>query len=85
MAYTISYPSGILRKDGVILTPLDDTNPDYVDYIAWLNDGNGPDMVPDPVPTATPAQVNAALTQLGLSTVTAEQLAGDVFNLALTL
>jgi hypothetical protein len=40
MTYTL-YSNGILEKDGYYL-PVDELNPDYQDYLAWLALGNSP-------------------------------------------
>ena len=40
MAYTL-YTNGVLEKDGFYI-PIDEFNPDYIEYIAWLALGNSP-------------------------------------------
>jgi hypothetical protein len=85
--YTLSYPSGILRLDGVVI-PTVDGDPGYEAYKDWLAAGNGPEPVPDPPappPTATVSQLEAAYAQLGLTEATQDQLVFDVFPLAVTL
>jgi hypothetical protein len=84
--YTLSNPSGILRKDGVEINQING-DPDYEEYTAWLgaDDNNGPVIVydpPPPEPTVTAAQVVAAFAQLNLTDATAGQLGYDVFNAA---
>lgn len=44
--YTISYPSGTLRKDGVVVEQ-NDSKPDYIAYALWLAAGNGPTQIAD--------------------------------------
>lgn len=87
--YTLSTPSGKITRDGTINVPSDDTDPEYQLYQAWLAAGNGPDIVQDPPPPppsgVSALQIMNAMSQMGLETATAEQLAGDVYTLALTL
>lgn len=52
--YTISYPSGTLRLDGVIIEQ-NDSKPEYVTYALWLAAGNGPTEIADQE-TALPRQ-----------------------------
>lgn len=44
--YTISYPSGTIRLDGVIVEQ-DDSKPAYATYALWLAAGNGPTAIAD--------------------------------------
>lgn len=44
--YTISEPSGILRKNGVVVEQ-DDRVAEYRSYVVWLSAGNGPAVVAD--------------------------------------
>jgi hypothetical protein len=56
--YTISYPSGTLRLDGVVIEQ-NDNLPRYKAYAAWLAQGNGPVVLAD-VETPRPViQINA--------------------------
>lgn len=85
--YTMYYPSGRLFKDGVEI-PVDGSNPDYQEYVTWLNQDNGPDLVPDPVepdPTVRADQVANAMMQLGYQAVTQSQMMNEVFPLAVNL
>jgi hypothetical protein len=41
MTYTL-YTNGVLEKDGFYL-PLNETNPDYMEYLAWVAQGNTPE------------------------------------------
>jgi hypothetical protein len=40
MAYTL-YTNGVLEKDGFYV-PIDELNPDYQEYLAWVALGNSP-------------------------------------------
>ena len=40
MSYTL-YTNGVLEKDGYYV-PLDDLNPDYIDYLAFIEGGGQP-------------------------------------------
>lgn len=42
MSYTL-YTNGVLEKDGFYI-PIDEFNPDYQDYLAWLALGNSPTL-----------------------------------------
>jgi hypothetical protein len=86
--YTLYYPSGRLFLDDVLIDPQDESNQAYTDYVTWLMADNGPTYVPDPpvaAPAATAAQLGAAMSQLGFSAATLDQLTGAVFPLAVTL
>ena len=67
--YTMSAPSGILRKDGIEI-PQDDRFPEYREYVAWLAAGNGPALVQDPAPRprieVSARQIRKALNATGL-------------------
>lgn len=70
--YTISYPSGTLRNEGVVIEQNDNLQP-YRDYVAWLHAGNGPTPIADqefpPVRqhiTISPWQLRKALNAQGL-------------------
>lgn len=68
--YTISEPSGVLRKDGVVV-PQDDRTPEYQAYVAWLAQDNGPEVVADAQPERPRIDVSAwqirkALNERGL-------------------
>lgn len=68
--YTISEPSGVIRKDGVVI-PQDDRTPEYQAYVAWLMQDNGPAVVPDeggyfPRIDVSAWQIRKALNELGL-------------------
>lgn len=52
--YTISYPSGTVRKDGAEVTP----GPEMDAYVEWLRAGNGPDVVAE-APTLPRIEVSA--------------------------
>lgn len=85
--YVMFYPSGRLFKDGVEF-PSDDRDPTFQEYADWLAAGNGPDYVPDPPapePTATAAQVAAAMQLLGVTAVDTNEMSNSVFPLAVTL
>lgn len=80
--YTISYPSGTIRLDGLVV-PQDDSKPEYQAYAAWLALGNGPDVLADESTARRVIQINAwqirtALNMLGLrDSVEAAVAAGD--------
>lgn len=67
--YTISYPSGTLRKDGVVV-PQNDSTPEFQEYLEFLRTGNGPIQVPDPaerpVISINAWQLRMALNRVGL-------------------
>lgn len=66
--YTISYPSGTIRKDGAVIEQQDDLA-EFQQYVAWLNLGNGPTVEVEPVtPVAvcTPWQFRKKINALGL-------------------
>lgn len=70
--YTISTPSGVFRKDGVVF-PQDDRDPEWVAYALWLAAGNGPTEIADqeapaarPHITISPWQLRKALNAQGL-------------------
>ncbi len=46
---------GVLREDGTFV-PNDPGNTDWLDYLAWLSDGNAPTPAPAPV-TPIPTQI----------------------------
>lgn len=68
--YSISCPSGTLRKDGVVF-PQNAADPRYQEYAAWLAAGNGPEVLQDAIEQRRIIQVNAwqirrALTRVNL-------------------
>ena len=68
--YTISYPSGTLRKDGAVFEQRADSQ-EYQEYLAWLKLDNGPTVLADAADPPPVIQVNAwqirlALNALGL-------------------
>lgn len=70
--YTISYPSGVIRNDGVVVEP-DDSKPAYQLYHQFLQTGGTPMQIPDqvdaerkPHATCTPWQLRKALNARGL-------------------
>lgn len=64
--YTISYPSGTIRKEGIEVL----SGPDMDAYVDWLRAGNGPTPLQDPVLprqiTVSAYQLRKALNRLGL-------------------
>ena len=66
--YTMT-TSGVLRKGDEII-PLDDSTPAYQAYVAWLEEGNGPQSVEDsqvyPSVHVTSWQLIQALSQSGM-------------------
>lgn len=46
--YSISYPSGTLRKDGVVFTQ-NINDPEYQTYELWLSENNGPEVIQEPI------------------------------------
>ncbi|HZV61634.1 MAG TPA: hypothetical protein VFF75_04400, partial [Methylophilaceae bacterium] len=68
--YSISYPSGTVRKDGVII-PQDRDTPELAAYLDWLKAGNGPEVLQDAEPLYPRIEVSAwqirkALNRTGL-------------------
>lgn len=70
--YTISTPSGTIRSDGVVV-PDDDSKPEYLAYVAFLQQGGAPVQIADqvnpaskPHVTCTPWQFRKALNARGL-------------------
>lgn len=68
--YTISYPSGTIRLNGVVVAQDDRFQP-YRDYVAWLAQGNGPAVIEDaeplrPVIEVSAWQIRKALNHAGL-------------------
>ena len=61
--YTISYPSGTVRNEGVIV-PQDVTNPANIVYAAWLSAGNGPLAISDQEPEPTRQHITVSAWQL---------------------
>lgn len=49
MIYKLTNSSTVLRNDGACI-PADPANADYVEYLAWLADGNTPEPVDAPPP-----------------------------------
>lgn len=45
--YQVFYPSGTVRRSGVIVFP---STPEFDEYLAWLALNNGPDIGEDPPP-----------------------------------
>ncbi|MCC6071453.1 hypothetical protein ACFSQU_18090 [Massilia sp. GCM10020059] len=56
--YTISEPSGTLRRDGVEV-PQDDRTAEYASYVEWLREGNGPETISDEAPPMQRIDVSA--------------------------
>lgn len=61
--YTMSLPSGTLRKDGVVVI-MDDRNPEYVVYALWLAAGNGPTEIVDQEVVAVRQHITVSAVQL---------------------
>lgn len=78
--YTISKPSGTIRKDGVIITQ-DDRTPEYQAYSEWLQKGNGPEVIQDaedaPRITVSAWQIRKALNVMGLRAAVEAAVAGS--------
>lgn len=73
MSYRVSIQAGTVTRiaDGVVVAPTsDDQDPDYLEYRAWLADGNEAEVVNEPEadpPIRIDAfQLREALNQLGL-------------------
>jgi hypothetical protein len=56
--YTISYPSGTIRKDGVVV-PQDDRTPEYQQYVAFLQSGGTVEQEQDESPSRPRIEVSA--------------------------
>lgn len=67
--YSISYPSGTLRKHGIVF-PQDAANATYQEYAAWVAADNGPEVLQDvvarPVIVVNAWQLRRALRMAGL-------------------
>lgn len=70
--YTLSYPSGTFRKDGIVFAQ-DDRDPAWIAYALWLAADNGPTEIADQeVPparqhlTASPYKIRQALSAAGM-------------------
>jgi hypothetical protein len=50
--YLTGLPSMILRKADAVLIPPDTTNPDWLEYQAWLAAGGVPDPADVPIPSS---------------------------------
>lgn len=81
--YTISQPSGTVRKDGVIIVQ-DDRFLEYREFVAWLALGNGPTEIADQEVveprqhiTLSPWQLRKALNQSGLRQNVEDMVAGS--------
>lgn len=80
--YTISYPSGTIRLNDVVIEQ-NDSLPGYQAYAAWLAQGNGPQAIQDTETPRRVIQINAwqirtALNIMGLrDAVEAAVAAGD--------
>jgi len=61
--YTISYPSGTLRLDGVVIEQ-NDSKPEYVTYALWLAAGNGPTEIADQEVSASRQHITVTAWQL---------------------
>lgn len=50
--HTLTNPEGaeitVLRREDGAQIPMDEANPDYRAYLAWLEEGNTPEPWPDP-------------------------------------
>lgn len=56
--YTMSYPSGTLRNDAAVIEQ-NSQNADYQAYVAWLAQGNGPEIMTDAEPELLRIDVSA--------------------------
>lgn len=59
MTYQLTQESCIRRLADNAYIPPDPANNDYVEYLAWLDEGNTPEPAPDPV-ELTPEEKLAA-------------------------
>lgn len=90
--YDLYIPSNRLFLDGVFIDQNDDNDPALQTYRAWLAQGNGPDVLPDPPDynppppvTATIARIATAMEQLAIVNPTIDDLTNRIFPLAITL
>lgn len=67
--YTISIPSGIIHKDGIMILA-DDSTSEYLEYVDFLKGGGSPEQRSDPVEqeviTVSAWQIRKALNSWGL-------------------
>ena len=73
--HSLSEPDGVIYDDGngsISSFLFDSNNPDYQQYLAWLEEGNEP-LPPDPEPTPEPLTAQQKLEAAGL---TIEELKG---------
>lgn len=56
--YTLDLLANVLRCDGVVI-PNDDSTPEYQEYVAWLRNGNGPQLVEGAEPVYPRIEVTA--------------------------
>lgn len=52
--YTINMSSGVVTRDsdGKVVAPCQSTDdPDYIEYVDWVNAGNQPTGSPEPIPS----------------------------------
>lgn len=73
MTYDVTATSAVRRSDGAFI-PADPANKDYVEYLAWVAEGNSPTPLPAPLPptTLTPYEFLELFTpseQLAIQTV----------------
>jgi hypothetical protein len=61
--YTISLPSGTLRKDGAVIEQ-DDSKQPYITYALWLAAGNGPTEIADQEEKPTRPHITVSAWQL---------------------
>jgi hypothetical protein len=65
MTYTLTNtPNVIVRDEDGAFIPFDEANIDYVEYLAWLDEGNEPTLYTSPpvLPEETPEQVPIQVT-----------------------
>lgn len=74
--YTISYPSGALRLDGVLI-PQNDSLPEYKAYVVWLRADNGPTVLTDTEPPQPRIEVSAWQIRKALNVMSLRQAVED--------
>lgn len=88
--YTMSTPSGTLRKDGVVIES-DDSKPAYREYVQWLTAGHGPTEIADQAPeptrqhiTVTAWQLRKALISMGMHEQVKQAVAASGDDMVMT-